>query len=335
MMGQFEYINYFEYPELNLGFVLAIHSYGSKGIAIGGCRRIKYSSLSKAIEDAKKLAFNMTLKYKVVELNYGGCKIIIYSFDEAYKSESFKKIGSVLNLFRGKVYIATDVGTSIEDMNLIEQESSYVIESTKRLINCESPILLLTSGVILCLKAAMDFKYGSSSFLMKRCFVLGLGKSGLEIAKSILKEGGEVFGFDQDSKKNDVARELGVKIVEDYWTDNYDIFIPCAYGEIFNDQTLNLVNFKIFGGSANFPLNLEQEKYLRSKGVIVIPDFIISSGTIVLDEFLLRDELSSLNGEKKLNLIYDMTKRFLKLQKNKEIYSNDFAKILIKNQNVT
>lgn len=285
----------FECPELSLKafFVTDVRD---KEISVGGCRVMDYSTPNEALNDAVKLAKNMTLKYKVVNLPYGGFKAVVYSLDNSRRTQCFEKIGEWVESYKGRCYIATDVGSSLEDMCAIHKNTKYVLELPKKYGGFGSFIPLLSDGVINGLQASIKYRYGSEVFEGLSVYVLGLGNSGMALAKKLKELGCSVSGFDMNPQKNLEAQKEGINIVNDFIKGRYNIFVPCSVGNVLNKANSNKVNFDIVGGSANNPVSKIADKILYSRGITVIPDFVISSGAIVLDDLLINSKKARLEG---------------------------------------
>ncbi len=86
------------------------------------------------------------------------------------------------------------------------------------------------------------------------------------------------------SKKKRPATTGTVKIVasEEIYSQEADIFVPCAFGGIINDNTITQFKVKAIAGSANNQLlNEKHGKKLQEKGILYAPDYIINSGGLI------------------------------------------------------
>ncbi|MHA1828997.1 MAG: hypothetical protein ACTSX6_10180 [Candidatus Heimdallarchaeaceae archaeon] len=309
-------IQEFEDCELSLKAFFATTSI-NQSISIGGCRVMNYLTSEEALNDAVNLARNMALKYRVVDLPYEGFKAVVHSLDNSRRSQCFERIGDWVESYNGRCYIATDVGSSLDDMCAIRKNTEYVIDLPEQEGGFGSFIPLLTEGVINGLRASLRYKYGTESFEGLSAYVLGFGKSGMAIAKRLKELGCEVSGFDVDTQRNLEAQKEGIFIVKDFTKGRYNLFVPCSVGNVLNETNSNQVNFDIVGGSANHPVNEMADKVLHSKGIIVIPDFVISSGTIVLDDLLVNGEKATLEeGLRRTNKIYGFVNSIFQNQSN-------------------
>ena len=92
---------------------------------------------------------------------------------------------------------------------------------------------------------------------------------------------------------------------EDIYSQEADIFVPCAFGGIINDNTIAQFKVKAIAGSANNQLLDERHgKMLKKKEFLYAPDYIINSGGLIQ----VADELYGINHERvlaKTKHIYD------------------------------
>lgn len=308
----------FEDHELSLKAFFVTDS-TDQAISIGGCRVMNYSTTEEALNDAVRLSKNMTLKYRVVNLPYGGFKVVIHSLDTSKRKQCFEKIGEWVESYGGRCYIATDVGSSLDDMCAVHKNTKYVLDLPEDEGGFGSFIPLLSEGVINGLRASFRYKYKTESFEGLSAYVLGLGNSGMALARRLKGLGCVVSGFDVDSQRNAKAQKEGVQIMKDFTKERYDLFVPCSVGNVLNEMNSSQVNFDIVGGSANHPVSDIADKMLHSRGIIVIPDFVISSGAIVLDNLLISGKKATLDeGLRRTNRIYEFTSKVLQNQKKEK-----------------
>ena len=92
-----------------------------------GVRMWTYASEEEAIEDALRLARGMTYKNAAAGLNLGGGKTVVIGDPKTDKNEAmFRALGRFIEGLGGRYITAEDVGTTEEDMDLINLETSYV-----------------------------------------------------------------------------------------------------------------------------------------------------------------------------------------------------------------
>src|SRR5690625_5032309 len=106
--------------------IIAIHD-TTLGPALGGVRMWTYNSEDEAIEDALRLAQGMTYKNAAAGLNLGGGKAVIIGNPKKDKNpEMFRAFGRYVESLNGRYITAEDVGTTVEDMDLIHMETDFV-----------------------------------------------------------------------------------------------------------------------------------------------------------------------------------------------------------------
>ncbi len=106
--------------------IIAIHD-TTLGPALGGTRMWTYTTEEDAIEDALRLAKGMTYKNAAAGLNLGGGKTVIIGDPKKDKNEAmFRAFGRFVQGLNGRYITAEDVGTTVEDMDLIHEETNFV-----------------------------------------------------------------------------------------------------------------------------------------------------------------------------------------------------------------
>src|SRR5690606_6939858 len=90
-----------------------------------------------------------------------------------------------------------------------------------------------------------------------------------------------------DINKEAVQRAVdafGATAVEpgEIYSQDADIFAPCAMGAIINDETIPQLKVKVVAGSANNQLKEERHgDELEARGIVYAPDFVINSGGVI------------------------------------------------------
>ncbi len=284
-------------PRLGLSFLIARHTSGDAGIAIGGCRRKVYASLAQARTDALRLSENMTRKYAAMRMDFGGLKGVIPKMDPARRKESFRRIGEWLNEHDGTAYLATDMGTTINDMATIREVSPYVLDLPPVLGGIVPFTEMLVRGVLWGLQAGFESLDGNGALHERSYAIQGLGSAGMGLAKRLREMGATVYGADTDATRHEAAARLGVTVIdpERILCQQSDALIPAAGGDVFTAESIEAVNARLIGGPANNQLAEEgSATALRQRGVLYLPDFIIGAGAILLDDCLIAGQPCSL-----------------------------------------
>lgn len=300
-------------PETGLKAIIAIHN-TTLGPALGGCRMYPYTSLNEAIEDVLRLSKGMTYKCAAADLDFGGGKAVIIGDPDKDKSpELFRAFGQFVDSLGGRFYTGTDMGTNVEDFIQAYKETDYIVGLPESYGGGGDSSIPTAMGILYGLKAVNQTLFGKESLGGVTYAIQGLGKVGYKVAESLLKEGANLIVTDVNAKRLKEIEELAksisgnLKIVsnEEIYSEDADIFVPCAIGGIINDQTIEQLKVKAIAGSANNQLlNEEHAKKLFDKGILYAPDYIINSGGLIQ----VADELYGVNKERvleKTKRIYD------------------------------
>lgn len=272
-------------PDVGLKAIIAVHS-TTLGPGLGGCRMWKYSSDEEAITDALRLSRGMTYKAAAAGLNLGGGKAVIVGDSKKDKSEAlFRAFGRYVDSLGGLYITAEDVGTDMEDMELILSETRWVTGVSPSHGGSGDPSPVTAYGTLQGIKSAVNWKLGDPSLKGRTVAIQGLGSVGGYLAEYLIQEGAKVFGTDIDEDAIEAAREKGVEIVkrDEIFDLDSDIFAPCALGAILNDDTIPRLKCSIVAGASNNQLGEEKKhaKMLDERGILYAPDFVINAGGLI------------------------------------------------------
>ena len=291
----FEYLERYSFKKIvlchnkdvGLKAVIALHS-TDLGPATGGLRMWTYDNEEAAIMDAMRLGRGMTYKYAAAGVNLGGGKAVIIGDPKTQKTEGLiRAMGRFIQSLGGEYQTGEDVGTTLDDMELLFQETQYVV-TLPEYCGGAGPIGGATAfGVQQAMKACAEKVWGSDSLQGRTVAMQGLGAVGWPALEDLVKEGASVIATDIDSGKLDRAkREFRVKTVapDEIYGQTCDIFAPYALGAIVNDQTLPQLRCKIVCGSANNQLAEERHgDLLEQNGITYAPDYIANAGGTIFD----------------------------------------------------
>ena len=273
-------------PEIGLKAIIAVHD-TTLGPALGGVRMWPYENEEKALRDVLRLSRGMTYKAAISGLNLGGGKAVIIGDSRKEKSESlFRAFGRYVDSLGGRYITAEDVGIDVQNMEWVNMETKYVSGLPKAIGGSGDPSPVTAYGVYMGMKACAQKAYGSDSLEGKRIAVQGAGHVSSNLARSLSKEGAELFICDiYEDKVNALAEEIGAQVVDpdDIYGLDVDIFSPCALGGVVNDDTLGHLNCDIIAGAANNVLN-EEEKHgqmLLDENILYAPDYVINAGGLI------------------------------------------------------
>jgi len=262
--------------------IIAIHS-TALGPAVGGTRFWNYASEEEALVDALRLSRGMTYKCAVAGLPWGGGKSIILDDGQLKDREKlFRAHGRFVERLGGRYVTAEDVGTSPADMELIALETSHVGGLIGK---GGDPSPWTALGVFRSMQASAQCRWGSDELRGKRVAIQGCGNVGLNLAKLLHEAGALLIVSDVDEEKvKRAVEELGAEESsgEQIFSEEADIFSPCALGGIINDQTIPVLNAAIVCGAANNQL-LEpgHGDALEDRGILYAPDYVANSGGVL------------------------------------------------------
>lgn len=312
-MGEHEQVVFCNDPETGLRAIIAIHD-TTLGPALGGCRMQPYNSVEDALEDVLRLSKGMTYKCAAADVDFGGGKAVIIGDPRTDKSpELFRAFGQFVNSLGGRFYTGTDMGTTMDDFIHAMKETRFVNGLPEAYGGGGDSSIPTAQGVLYGLKATNQTLYGSDALSGFKYAVQGLGKVGFKVASALLEEGAHVFVTDinEDSlnaiqeKANETSGTVEIVANDEIYSQEADIFIPCAFGGVINDDTINQLKVKAVVGSANNQLlNEKHGEALQKKGILYAPDYIVNSGGLIQ----VADELFGINHERvlaKTKHIYD------------------------------
>lgn len=331
-MEIFKYMETYDYEQLifcqdktsGLKAIIAIHD-TTLGPALGGTRMWNYATEEEAIEDALRLAKGMTYKNAAAGLNLGGGKTVIIGDPLKDKNEEmFRAFGRFIQGLNGRYITAEDVGTTVADMDLIHEETNYVTGISPAFGSSGNPSPVTAYGVYMGMKAAAMEAFGSDSLAGKKVAVQGVGNVAYKLCEYLHEEGAILTVADINQASVDRAvNEFGATQVDvsEIYSQDVDIFAPCALGAIINDDTIPQLKAKVVAGAANNQLKEPRHgDKLAELGIVYAPDYVINSGGVMN----VADELNGYNREramKRVEGIYDTITRIFELSKKEGIPS--------------
>lgn len=270
----------------NLRTIVAIHD-TTLGPALGGTRMWNYHSTEEALYDVLRLSQGMTCKASVAGLNLGGGKAVIIGDPHKDKSEAlFKEYGKFVDGLKGIYITAEDVGTTVEDMEIVRKETKYVTGIDQKHGGSGDPSVYTALGVYVGMKAGWKELTGSDSLVGKSVAVQGAGNVARYLCDHLAKENVKIYITDiYEEKAKSIAEKTGAVCVspDAIYDLDVDIFSPNALGAILNDQTIPRLKAKLIAGGANNQLADENVhgKLLKDRGILYSPDFVINAGGLI------------------------------------------------------
>lgn len=329
-MELFKYMETYDYEQVvvcqdkqsGLKAIIAIHD-TTLGPALGGTRMWTYNSEEEAFEDALRLARGMTYKNAAAGLNLGGGKTVIIGDPKKDKNEEmFRAFGRYIQGLNGRYITAEDVGTTVEDMDIIYQETPFVTGVSPAFGSSGNPSPVTAYGVYRGMKAAAKEAFGTDSLEGKVIAVQGVGHVAYNLCRHLHEEGAQLIVTDINKEAVDrVVGEFGAKAVDpsEIYGVECDIFAPCALGAIINDQTIGEIKAKVIAGAANNQLRETRHgDAIHEMGIIYAPDYVINAGGVIN----VADELNGYNHDramKKVETIYDNIAKVIEISKRDHI----------------
>lgn len=282
-----EQVAFFNYPEVGLKAIVAIHN-TTLGPGLGGCRMRMYSSEAQALEDVLRLSEGMTYKSALAGLPLGGGKAILMADPSVTEGREalFRKFGECLNALSGRYISAEDMGTSVKDIMWMRAVSKFVVGTDPAKGGTGDPSPWTALGVFEAMRAAVAHASGGDSSLRgKRVAVQGVGHVGVHLVELLSKAGAKVIVADtHDAAVRKAAAEFGAQGVglDQIYDVPCDIFSPCAVGQTVNAETLKRLSCSIIAGAANNQLP-DRSVYgvIADKKILYCPDFAINSGGVI------------------------------------------------------
>ena len=269
--------------ETGLKTIIAIHN-TNRGPGVGGCRMWPYESDAAAMEDALRLSRGMTYKSALANLPLGGGKSVMIGDPRTEKTpELLRAMGRIVDSLGGRYVVAEDVGTTVQDMDIINETTPHVACTSE---GSGNPSPYTASGVFHGIRAAVAFGTRRNADLEGVSVAIqGLGQVGYSLAGFLHEQGAKLIVSDIHQGPIDrAADEFGATPIaaDDIYGVEADVFAPCALGAIINDHTLPQIKAKIVAGSANNQLAEDRHgAALAARGILYAPDYVINAGGII------------------------------------------------------
>ena len=263
--------------------IIAIHN-TNRGPALGGCRMWSYASEDEALTDVLRLSRGMTYKSALARLPYGGGKSVIIGDSRLDKSPVlFRAMGRAVQRLAGRYIVAEDVGISVADVEIMQQETRHVAGTTAGGAGDPSPATAY--GVYMGLRAAAKHKLGRDKLEGLTVAVQGLGHVGYYLCRHLAEDGARLIVTDIDEAAVQKAvKEFNASAVapEEIYGVEADVFAPCALGAVINDDTLGVLKASVVAGSANNQLHEPRHaETLKQRGLLYAPDYVINAGGVI------------------------------------------------------
>src|SRR5581483_6744663 len=226
------------------------------GPALGGTRFYPYASEDDAVTDVLNLSKAMAYKAACAGLDLGGGKAVIIGDPARDKNEALlRAYGRFVQSLGGRYFTACDVGTYVEDMDVVARECSFVTGRSPAAGGAGDSSLLTAYGVFQGMRAAALAVWGAASLTGRVIGVSGVGKVGSHLVEHLLDDGAEVVITDVYDEA--VARvrarhpQVAAAPVDELPGMALDVFSPCALGGALDDATVPRLQARVVCGGAN------------------------------------------------------------------------------------
>lgn len=284
-------------PETGLRAIIAIHN-TALGPALGGTRFFPYSSYAEALDDVLRLSRAMSYKNAISGLAHGGGKAVLIGDPATEKTpELLHAYGRLVQTLGGRYVTACDVGTYVQDLDLVGETTAYATGRSLDRGGCGDSSVLTAYGVYQGMRAAAEHVWGTPSLAGRRVGIAGVGKVGRQLAAHVLGDGGSVVVADIAAHAVAALRAEhpdveAVGTAEELVALDLDVYAPCALGGALDDRTVESLRARVVCGGANNQLVSEgpggTADRLAARGITYCPDFLVNAGGViqVSDELL-------------------------------------------------
>jgi valine dehydrogenase (NAD+) len=274
-------------PASGLRAIVAIYS-TALGPALGGTRFYPYESEEDALADVLDLSKAMAYKNALAGLDLGGGKAVIIGDPTTAKSEPLlRAYGRFVEGLGGRYITACDVGTYVEDMDVVARECSFVTGRSPANGGAGDSSVLTAFGVYQGMLAAARYKWDADGLAGRRIGIAGVGKVGRHLVEHAVDEKAEVVVTDVKPEAIEWVRERypDVGVVADNDTmlrTELDVYAPCALGGVLDDEAAEVMRAAIVCGGANNQLAHDAiDNRLHERGIVYCPDYLVNAGGVI------------------------------------------------------
>ncbi|MGH3842025.1 MAG: Glu/Leu/Phe/Val family dehydrogenase [Pseudonocardiaceae bacterium] len=267
--------------------IIAIHS-TALGPSLGGTRFHPYPSEDDALLDVLHLSTAMSYKNALAGLDHGGGKAVILGDPTRDKTEALlRAYGRFVQSLGGRYITACDVGTYVDDMDVVARESEFVTGRSVAQGGAGDSSILTAFGVFQGMRAAAEHVWGAPTLSGRRVGISGVGKVGRLLVDQVIADGAAVIVADVSAAAIERVRAEHPEVVtapdtEALVRESIDVYAPCALGSALDHPTVAALQAKIVCGGANNQLEHPGlEKLLDARGILYAPDYVVNSGGVI------------------------------------------------------
>ncbi|HET6505327.1 MAG TPA: Glu/Leu/Phe/Val dehydrogenase dimerization domain-containing protein [Baekduia sp.] len=263
--------------------VVAVHS-TALGPAMGGVRRMSYTSIDDALADALRLSQAMTLKNSAAGLPLGGGKSVIVHAGERPTTALLESFAEVVDGLGGRYVGAQDIGTTSDDMDMLAARTPWVAGRSPGQGGTGDPARSTAWTVLGAIEQALAHLDGSADLAGRRIGIVGAGSVGGRLVTALLERGAEVLVDDAAPQALADAVIAGARATPtaDILATELDVLAPCATGGLITAAVADGLRARIVCGAANNVLaDDDLAERLHAGSVLYVPDFVANSGGII------------------------------------------------------
>jgi valine dehydrogenase (NAD+) len=258
------------------------------GPALGGTRFYPYETEQQALQDVLNLSRGMAYKNALAGLELGGGKAVIIGDPRTDKTEALlRAYGRAVRALSGRYITACDVGTYVEDMDIVAQECQWVTGRSPERGGAGDSSVLTAYGVFQGLRASAQWLWGADGLDGRHVGIAGVGKVGRHLTAHLLEAGAVVTVTDIDLGAVERLRVTHPDVrvarsVEELVTGALDVYAPCALGGALTSEMVRALQAEVVCGAANNQLaQPEVADLLRDRGVLYAPDYLVNAGGVI------------------------------------------------------
>jgi leucine dehydrogenase len=273
-------------PLTGLKAIIGVHSTVS-GPACGGCRMWSYTSSEEALVDVLRLSQGMSYKNIMAGLPIGGGKSVIMKPDGDFdRADLFEAFGRAVESLGGQYITAEDVGVNPDDMMAVRRSTRHVVGLPEGKAASGDPSPITAEGVFRGMKVCIERGLGKTDLSGVRVAIQGAaGHVGTYLAGHLADAGAELVITDiNEPGLKALEAKYGATIVglDEIYSQDVDVFAPCALGSVINPETIDRISAKIIAGAANNQLaTLEMGAEIQKRGKLYAPDYVLNAGGII------------------------------------------------------
>ncbi len=263
---------------------IALHD-DTLGPPVGGTRLKTYATPADGLLDAMRLAEGMTRKWAALGFDCGGGKGVLATpgpIEGKPREDLLRSYGKLVNALRGGFSTGRDLGTTDDDMVVLDSVTEHVHGVDREQGSVRDPGPYTAAGVFAAMQSTLNRLEGTPDFAGRRVLVQGLGAVGRPLSGLLVEAGARLLLSDVDSARAErLATELRAEVIpaSDVYATECDIYAPCAVGATLNPRTIDQLRCRAVVGSANNQLAADSDATrLKERGILYAPDFIANGG---------------------------------------------------------